>query len=108
LKRLAVNTWLKHVRRSQPLDFAGSPPEEDMDHLTHGETEPIAKAIDLDRALAALNPDVRLCIVLSIREGMSHGMIADLTQFPLGTVKSHINRGKQVLRDILAIYGEEK
>jgi RNA polymerase sigma-70 factor (ECF subfamily) len=108
LKRLAVNTWLKHVRRSQPLNFVGSSPEEDMGQLTHGKTEPIAKAIDLNRALAALNPDARLCIVLSISEGMSHGMIADLTKFPLGTVKSHINRAKQVLRDILAIYGEEK
>ena len=106
LKRLAVNTWLKHVRRHQPLDAIDESFEGDLDRL-HVKATPIAEAIDLDRALAALSTDARLCVVLSYGEGMSHGMIAELTTLPLGTVKSHISRGKQVLRKVLAIYGDE-
>jgi RNA polymerase sigma-70 factor (ECF subfamily) len=108
LKRLAVNTWLKHVRRNQPLDSIDVSPEGGVDQLTHVKAEPIAEAIDLDRALVALTTDARLCVVLSYGEGMSHGMIAELTKLPLGTVKSHISRGAQVLRKILAIYGDER
>ena len=108
LKRLAVNTWLKHIGRKQPLDTVGLPPEGDMDQLTHGKTDTSSEAIDLDRALATLNADARLCIVLSFGEGMSHGMIADLTDLPLGTVKSCIHRGIQALRKTLAVYGEDE
>lgn len=106
LKRLAVNAWLKHVRRDQPLDSVASSPEGALDRLAHAKAEPIAEAIDLDRALATLDARVRLCIVLSFGEGMSHGMIAELTGFPLGTVKSHINRGTRDLRKVLAAYEE--
>jgi len=63
-------------------------------------------AIDLDRALAALSEHVRLCIVLSYNEGMTHGEIADLTGMPLGTVKSHIRRGTQRLQEFLSAYDE--
>ena len=108
LKRLAVNTWLKHVRSRQPLDFADRPLEGDFDALIPARAEPVAEAIDLDRALAALSADARLCVVLSHGEGLSHGEIAELAQLPLGTVKSHINRGTQVLRKMLAIYGDDK
>jgi RNA polymerase sigma-70 factor (ECF subfamily) len=51
-----------------------------------------------------LAPAVRLCIVLSYHEGMSHGEIAATTQLPLGTVKSHIARGTARLRELLAAY----
>jgi RNA polymerase sigma-70 factor (ECF subfamily) len=108
MKRLAVNTWLKHVRGKRPLDFADPPPEGDFDALAHVNAEPVAESIDLDRALAALSTDARLCVVLSHGEGMSHGEIAELASLPLGTVKSHISRGTLALRKILAIYGDEQ
>lgn len=108
LKRLAVNTWLKHVRGRQPLDFADAPPEGDFDALTPVQAEPVAEAMDLDRALAALSTDARLCVVLSHGEGLSHSEIAELANLPLGTVKSHISRGTRVLRKLLAIYGDDK
>ena len=60
--------------------------------------------LDLDRALAQLAPDERLCIVLAYSEGMSHGEISALTALPLGTVKSHIRRGGERLRALLDAY----
>jgi RNA polymerase sigma-70 factor (ECF subfamily) len=104
LKRLAVHAWLDHVRRHDPLD-SGTPDadETDMDS-TSAPTAlvPMDAAIDLDRALATLPPHARLCIVLSYAEGMSHREIVDVTGFPLGTVKSHVRRGIEQLRRVLA------
>jgi DNA-directed RNA polymerase specialized sigma24 family protein len=54
--------------------------------------------MDLDQALATLPEHARLCIVLSYQEGLSHREIAKLVDMPLGTVKSHINRGTQRLQ----------
>ena len=36
---------------------------------------------------------------------MSHGEIAEATGMPLGTVKSHVNRGARRLRTALEGYG---
>ncbi|XOV89672.1 MAG: RNA polymerase sigma factor [Pseudomonadota bacterium] len=62
-------------------------------------------AIDLDAALATLPEPVRLCIVLSYHDGLSHREIADVTQLADGTVKSHIRRGGKRLQKLLAAYG---
>jgi RNA polymerase sigma-70 factor (ECF subfamily) len=71
---------------------------------THGSTGP-GTQLDLDRALARLPVDERLCIVLAYSEGMSHSEISESTGMPLGTVKSHIRRGSQELRVLLRAYG---
>ncbi len=65
-----------------------------------------SEAIDLDTALATLPEAVRLCIVLSYHERLSHTEIAELTGLPAGTIKSHIRRGSQKLREVLSAYGE--
>jgi RNA polymerase sigma-70 factor (ECF subfamily) len=100
LKKVAVNTWLKHSRSKDPLNAVEDKP--DMSVIV--ERSPIDEEIDLDRALAVLSKPERLCIVLSYHQGMSHGSIAEFTGMPLGTVKSHINRGIQQLRELLKIY----
>jgi RNA polymerase sigma-70 factor (ECF subfamily) len=58
-------------------------------------------AIDLERALDTLRPAERVCIVLCMREGMSHAEVARATSLPLGTVKSHVARGTAKLRALL-------
>ena len=65
------------------------------------------EGMDLGGALATLANAVRLCIVLSYHEGMTHPEIAEATKLPLGTVKSHINRGTQRLRQLLSAYRDE-
>ncbi len=60
--------------------------------------------MDLDRALASLPNDQRVAIILCVNAGMSHSEVARLTGWPLGSVKSHVARGKQELRRLLAAY----
>ena len=71
----------------------------------HGqEPEQSGVGMDLDQALSTLSKPVRLCIVLSYQEGMSHAEIASMTGMPLGTFKSHISRGAQKLQELLSAY----
>lgn len=45
-------------------------------------------------AMAGLAPDVRACIALCLADGWSHGEAAEALGLPLGTVKSHVARGR--------------
>lgn len=99
LKRTAVNTWLQHARRNDPL--SRSVEMQDGDRVTAGA---MGVDIDLDRALATLAEPVRLCVVLAYHAQMSHREIADATALPLGTVKSHVRRGTDRLRMLLTSY----
>ena len=99
LKRMAINTWLQHKRRNDPLRGAS-----DHDPASPAVEQTPGIALDLDRALGTLPDDVRTCIVLGYHERMTHGEIADTTGLPLGTVKSHIRRGTTKLQAELADY----
>ena len=103
LKRLAINVWLQHVRAKDTLRGA-----QDIDQggMYTAEQATSTVALDLDRALSTLSGPVRLCIVLSYYDGMSHGEIAQATELPLGTIKSHIRRGTQDLQKLLSAYRE--
>ena len=99
LRRLAINSWRQHLRREGA--FGKLAELEGGDVVS---TPAVTECLDLNSALAALAPNVRLCVVLSYHEGMSHGEIAAATHLPLGTVKSHIARGTARLRELLAAY----
>jgi RNA polymerase sigma factor (sigma-70 family) len=101
LRRLTINTWLEHVRAAGPASV-----ELDPDELpgSGAESRTSDERMDLDRALGALAPDERLCVVLAYSEGMSHSEISAATALPLGTVKSHVKRGSERLRARLEAY----
>lgn len=98
LRKLAVNCWLQHARAAK------SEVELDEDFGVDTPIANVNRAIDLDAALAQLPAEVRLCVVLAYAEGMSHAEISQNVQLPLGTVKSHINRGAARLRALLQAY----
>lgn len=101
LKRMAINTWLQHKRKGDPLRNA-----EDYTGTETPQRQTPGIAADLDRALASLPDDVRLCIILGYHERMTHAEIAEFTGIPLGTIKSHIRRGTAKLQELLAAYTE--
>jgi len=103
LRKVAINTWLKHSRSKDPLNAIDDKP----DKLVKVEHSFVEEEIDLDRALSTLSKPERLCIVLAYHQGMSHTMIAEFTGIPLGTIKSHIRRGVEQLRELLRSYEDE-
>ncbi|MEM9173297.1 MAG: sigma-70 family RNA polymerase sigma factor [Pseudomonadota bacterium] len=103
LKRLAVNTWIDEQRKqqrrwSETLDEAS----------VAAATSDASVQMDLDKALAELPPAVRACVVLSYHVRLSHRDIAEATGLPLGTVKSHTQRGAARLRELMIGYGEDQ
>jgi RNA polymerase sigma-70 factor (ECF subfamily) len=95
LKRIMVTTWLEEVRRGKLLTTS----EVELADL-RAHHDATMQELDLDAALSALTPDMRLCVVLAYSEGLSHPEIVALTGFPSGTVKSHIARGAARMREV--------
>ncbi len=62
----------------------------------------MADKLDLTRALAALPENQRVCVTLCVAAGLSHREVAQITQWPLGSVKSNVLRGVNALRKQLA------
>lgn len=52
-------------------------------------------------ALSDLDPDYRAAVVLRDVEGFDYGEIAEILDVPVGTVKSRLHRGRQILRQML-------
>jgi RNA polymerase sigma-70 factor (ECF subfamily) len=103
LRKLAINAWRQHLRRESVFGKLVELKSDD-----HVSSPAATERLDLNYALGALSPNVRLCVVLSYQEGMSHGEITAATGLPLGTVKSHLARGTARLREMLAEYNSSR
>jgi RNA polymerase sigma factor (sigma-70 family) len=97
---IAHNHWRNARRRQRPLSV-------EPDHLDQLEPTPSPAPLsdlreDLSRALSFLEPEEQTALHLCYQQGLSHSEIAGVLEWPLGTVKTHINRGKEKLRPLLA------
>lgn len=59
------------------------------------------QAKEIVKAMRILRPEQRELMFLNIYDGMSHREIAERTGVPLGTVKTHIRRGFEKIRQIM-------
>jgi len=57
--------------------------------------------LTLEAAMAELPPDQRACVALCLAADFSHQEAADALGLPVGTVKSHVTRGRQRLLQAL-------
>lgn len=106
LIQIAVNAARDALKKSRPLDFADLP---DGEHLgladdAPGPEERLEKAEARKRLAAAvqeLPTPYRLVIALRYDAEMSYEDIARATGLPLNTVRTHLRRAKQRLREAL-------
>lgn len=114
--RIAVNQalnsqrWWKRRRRAETHSLDEPLQQEGDDRLSLGatlastadspETEAIAheRQQQLERALGTLKKDFRIAVALRDIEGMSYEEIASILEISVGTVKSRIARGRDMLR----------
>ena len=84
----------RRKRKEEPLEAAPETVGED----THAAT--LAR-LDLERAMARLSAEERAALTLCYALGHSHGEAAAILSLPLGTVKSHVLRGREKLKAML-------
>ena len=80
------------------------------DILLHKETAnapPLHARLDVEAAMTGLKEAERACITLCYTYGMSHREASETLDLPIGTVKSHISRGKEQLKEILSSWQGE-
>jgi RNA polymerase sigma-70 factor (ECF subfamily) len=105
LFKIANNVAIDHLRRRRldtvsidgaPDATSASEQESPLEELASRE---LGSAIE--RAIGALRPQYRACIMLRHVEGRSYEEIAATLDLPLGTVKTYIHRARHELRRAL-------
>jgi RNA polymerase sigma-70 factor (ECF subfamily) len=113
LYRIATNCWLAHTRkRHEQLlgDRDARLADEDVDDAALSDNASGDHAagttmkIDLERALAQLSEAERAAIVQCYHNDLSHEEAAYVLGCPVGTVKTHVLRGKRKLKVALAAW----
>ena len=94
LARIAYTNFLQHIRKRRPEEISGEPPE----GVSPGFQRASDIKMDIERAIRLLSDDERTTITLCFTYGMSHAEASGTTGMPLGTVKSHIARGRAKLK----------
>ena len=62
---------------------------------------------DVEKALALLQPEFRLPVILADLEDLSYKEIADIMECPAGTVMSRLYRGRRMLQKMLSDYASQ-
>lgn len=103
LYRIAWNEFLQ-VRRKRQIDQLD---EEELAMIPdESPTRDEQLHRDLAEAMSQLTTDQRAALHLSLHRECTQEEIAEIMQAPLGTVKSHILRGKAKLRELLSDWQE--
>lgn len=101
----AFSSWLHTIAYRQFLQFRrkharqtvmAEPPDTGFDPV-----QAIDAEILLPRLMRLVSSEERACLTLAYATGMSHPEIVQITGLPLGTVKTHISRGRQKLQQWL-------
>ncbi len=98
VKKIAARLYLRRFRKGVRLDLTPDPEAEPAPSHEAASN----RRIDLDEALKVLSPNERICVSLCYGGGLSHAEAAEALNAPLGTVKSHVKRGLDKLRERLA------
>ena len=108
LFKIAHNTAIDRLRRKELRTVPLETPDQDKPDLvsvlpdTGAETpvgrierRDMARAIEL--AIASLRPLYREVVILRYQEGLSYEEISEVTELPLGTVKTHLFRARKAM-----------
>lgn len=94
LYRIAYNTFYDHTRSKKTFDCLNM---ETMSDIIAADTPDRDMRMDFTQALKVLKADERVVILLFYMEDLTINKISKIMNCPLGTVKSHLRRGKEKL-----------
>lgn len=100
--RIAYRSFLSEIRRSEP-----DTTEIEDHHALHEDAHEAREFMaDFDAAMQHLSAAQRDAIHFSLQRGFSHPEIADIMGIPVGTVKTHVLRGRHRLQELLGEWQE--
>jgi RNA polymerase sigma-70 factor (ECF subfamily) len=104
LSAIAYSRYLMEARKRklESLDEADDVPDDAPEPQTAS-----AIKLDLENAMARLVPAQRAALTLCFALGFSHEEAAASLNLPLGTLKSHVGRGREKLAAMLAAWRNE-
>lgn len=105
LARITTNAFLDDARRRTRRPTASLPENADLvlppAPSAEAAHESLGLSDQLQAALAGLDPDFRIPVVLCDVVGLSYAEIAAELDIPVGTVRSRLHRGRAALREVL-------
>jgi RNA polymerase sigma-70 factor (ECF subfamily) len=109
LRRVAVNTCINEKRKQLPMVvplYTGQQELNLEEQLaaaddTQDEVEKQDMAVVIKQHINCLPEKQRMVIILRYYEDLSYEEISELMNIPLGTVKTHLYRGKNALKNLL-------
>lgn len=105
LYRIAYNIFYDYIRsRKETNDLDAR----EVDATSSVEQDNLGQKMDVYQSLKTLKAIERTCITLFYMEDVSIEKIAGITGCPVGTVKSHLSRGKEKLANYLNKNGYER
>jgi len=104
LYRIAFNHALNFIKKNKRQKTADDKlPDENCfyadDRNMNIEDKEIYNIVE--NIIGKLNPAYRSCIYLFYNEELSYEEISEVMKIPLNTVRSHLKRGRETIRDIL-------
>ena len=96
LHAIAYRQFLGFMRKHGRQQVMAEPPDGGFDPASAVDAE-----ILVPRLMRLVSAEERACLTLAYASGMSHPEIVEVTGLPLGTVKSHISRGRQKIQQWL-------
>jgi RNA polymerase sigma-70 factor, ECF subfamily len=97
----SINFIRKNARHTEIEKCIELRQQEDY-HFTAVEQNELCK--NIDKSLLELKQEQRIALHLLYKEDKSYKEIADIMELPINTVKSHIRRGKDVLKQQLSVF----
>ena len=100
LHRIAVNTSLSYLRKHHRRLTQWEPFEHDISHLDSPEEIALANECSerFQESFKTLTDDQQIVFGLRFRDDMSYLSIAEITNVPVGTVRSRLNRVKTIMQ----------
>jgi RNA polymerase sigma factor (sigma-70 family) len=104
LYRIAYNTFVSAARTGR----LAPPHAHDDAGDDAADTSSSALKLDLEAALARLRPEERVAVALTLGQDITHDDAARILGWPLGTLKSHVARGRGKLVRMLQGWKDER